>query len=335
MKVLFVCREYPPFAVGGIARHTFHLVSCLRKQGVTCKVISFGQAQCTTEDTIFLTPKSSIINKTNDNLSSDLKIPLDTLRLSKIVNALVRKEHFDIVHVQDPLIGAFVKHNRKITTIHTTSYGDIKALLPRLLNVDNFKRAVFFGVFGLYFDLMSAVSSRVVIVPFSHIGTELSRVYLLPNRKIRVIINGTDLPPKVATKDKWDAKQKLGLNPKDPLVLTVGRFVYRKRFDTMVDAAALLKRQTPQNFKVVMVGTGPLSTEIKARVEKQSLMQCVELPGWVSDETLNLYLSASDISVLASAYEGAPLSLLEAMSHGAAMICTRIGRFTITYSRWH
>jgi 1,4-alpha-glucan branching enzyme len=324
MKVLFVCREYPPFAVGGIARHTYHLVSCLRKQGITCKIVSFGQKECSTEDITFLTPNSSIISKTNDSLSANLKIPLDILRLSKTVNQLTKKEHFDIVHVQEPLIGAFVRHRRKITTVHTTSYGDIKALAPCIANVENFKRVVFFGVFGLFFDLISSASSRTVIVPFAHIGAELSRVYLISKKKIRVIVNGTQLGPKISSEDKVAAKQKLGLNPKAPLILTIGRFVYRKRFDTMIDAAALLKRQTDRSFKLVMIGTGPLSGEIEKRAQKYALGNAVEFTGWVSDETLERYLTASDISVLTSEYEGAPLSLLETMSHGAAMVCTRI-----------
>jgi glycosyltransferase involved in cell wall biosynthesis len=327
MRVLFVAREYPPFEVGGIARHTFHLVKYLRELGISCKVISFGDKKFSSDDVTFINPSSSIINRSNSQLVSDLKIPLDIARFSRTANSLIKKERFDIVHVEEPYVGAFVRHERKVTTFHTTGYGDIRSLLCHLTNFSNFKRAVFFTFVGLYLELMSIASSRVVIVPFSHIGRELSDVYMVPKEKVRVILNGVTLPQLPRSTDKTAAKQKLGIPPEQLLIFTVARYVFRKRLDTLVEAVGLLHREGVDGYRVVIAGDGPLRPYIKSLVERRFLKHVIELPGWVSEEKLDLYRKATDIFVLTSEYESGPLSLLEAMSYGTAVISSKIDGF--------
>ncbi len=327
MKVLFVTREYPPFEVGGIARHTFNLVKYLRESGVACKVVSFGDKEFSSDDVTFINPSSSIINRSSSQLISDLKIPLDLARFSRTVNTLIKEERFDIVHVEEPYVGAFIRHKKKVTTFHTTAYGDIKALFHHLNNFSNLKRVIFFASIGLYSELMSAASSRIVIVPFSHIGRELSKFYRVPKQKIRVILNGVRMPPSPKSIDKTTAKQKLGMPPEQVLVFTVARYVFRKRLDTLVEAIGLLHNEGVKNLKVVIAGDGPLRPYIKDLVKKRSLEHLIELTGWVSEEKLALYRKATDIFVLTSEYESGPLSLLEAMSHGTAVISSKIDGF--------
>ena len=129
MRVLFAAREYPPFEVGGVAKHTFYLVKHLRNLGVECEVLSFGNSKFSEDGTRFIDPSSSIISRSNSAITSDARIPFDIRRYGRIANELIGKEDFDIVHVEEPYVGAFVKHNRKVTTLHDTSYGEMKSIL--------------------------------------------------------------------------------------------------------------------------------------------------------------------------------------------------------------
>jgi glycosyltransferase involved in cell wall biosynthesis len=94
MKVLFVTREYPPFEVGGIAVHTYNLVKFLKKLGIDCRVLSFGDPKCSTDEVTFIAPASSVIRKSDSPASMDMKIPLDILKMTRFANGLLRTERF-------------------------------------------------------------------------------------------------------------------------------------------------------------------------------------------------------------------------------------------------
>src|SRR5665647_385842 len=111
MKVLFITREYPPFEVGGIAVHTFNLVKNIAKLDVSCKVLSFGDERFSSKDVTFVTPSSSIIERSNVSLALNAKIPSDIIRFSRIANRTLKNEKFDVVHVEEPYVGALISPN--------------------------------------------------------------------------------------------------------------------------------------------------------------------------------------------------------------------------------
>jgi glycosyltransferase involved in cell wall biosynthesis len=78
---------------------------------------------------------------------------------------------------------------------------------------------------------------------------------------------------------------------------------------------------------VVIAGDGPIRSQIMNLSEKQGLGGIISFPGWISRETLSLYYEAADVFVLTSNYEAGPISLLEAMSYGDAIISSKIQGF--------
>jgi glycosyltransferase involved in cell wall biosynthesis len=327
MKVLFVTREYPPFEVGGVATHTFYLVKNLTELGVSCKVLSFGDSSCSSDGVMFVEPSSSIISRSNSPLARDVRIPVDIMHLTKVANNLIKNEKIDIVHVEEPYVGAFVRHKRKVTTVHDTSYGEIKSILRHHRGFPNFKRAAFYGSLGSYLELMCIASSRAVVVPSLQVRRELLRVYRIPKEKIRVIRNGVEIPELPTSADKAEAKQRLGLSPEKLLIFTAAQHIARKRLDILVEAIRLLRKEKVEGYRVVIAGDGPLRPYIVNLVERCGLERVIELPGWVSQKQLSLYYQATDIFVLTSEYEAGPISLLEAMSFGAAVVSSRIDGF--------
>jgi glycosyltransferase involved in cell wall biosynthesis len=327
MKVLFITREYPPYEVGGIAVHTFNLVKNIAKLGVFCKVLSFGNEQFSSENVKFVTPSSSIIERRNVSLALNARIPADIIRFSKIANRMLRNEQFDVVHVEEPFVGAFVSpsaHQAKVTTFHTTSFGEIKAMIGHSLNGYGLKRAFFYSSLGLYFEFMGIVSSTCLIVPTQQVADELCEVYNTSTNKVQIVQNGVDLPELNNAADKANAKHRIGLNPDDVLILSVGRLVGRKQVDLLIKATKILQWENLNQFRLVVVGEGPEQSNLFQLVKKYGLQSIVELPGRISDEQRDLYYRAADIFVLTSSYEGFPLTMLEAMSYGVAVIASRI-----------
>jgi len=327
MKVLFITREYPPFEVGGIAVHTFNLVKNIAKLGVSCKVLSFGDEKFSSKDVTFVNPSSSIIERSNVSLALNARIPADIVRFSRIANRMLKNEQFDVVHVEEPYVGALVSPSGpqvKVSTFHTTGFGEVKAMIGHSLGGYGLKRAFFYSSLGLFLEFMGIASSTSLIVPTQEVADELCKVYRTPKDKVQIIRNGVELPELNKTADTANAKQKLGLNPETVLILSVGRLVGRKHVDLLVKATKMLQGEKLNQYRVVILGEGPERSNVIWFVKEYGLQSIVELPGRVSDEQRDLYYRAADIFVLTSNYEGFPITMLEAMSYGAAVIASRI-----------
>lgn len=327
MKVLFVTREYPPFEVGGVAVQTFNLVENLRRIGISCKVLSFGDPAYSNREVMFIPPSSSIISRSNCSINSDFKIPLDIIRMTRIANKLIKTERFDVVHVEEPFVGAFVRHKRKVTTVHDTSYGQIKSLLRSNKSFTNVKRVAFYFSLGLFLELMGVVSSTIMITPSKQRKKELIETYHVPPNKVVVLRNGVNLPELSGLDNRRIAKEKLCLPSDKLLIFTTSQHIPRKRLDTLLNAISLLQSQKVAEYQVVIAGDGPVRPFLANLGKKLKLDGIVRFPGWVSREKLELYYQATDIFVLTSEYEAGPITLLEAMSFGNAAVSSRIDGF--------
>lgn len=100
-------------------------------------------------------------------------------------------------------------------------------------------------------------------------------------------------------------------------VLAVGRLIASKRFELLVDCFADLAQEFP-DWRLCILGDGPLRDDLRAQADGLGLGERVCLPGFSS--TPWDWYGQADIYVLASAYEGMPNTLLEAMSHGVASV---------------
>ncbi|MFT3968642.1 MAG: glycosyltransferase family 4 protein, partial [Sphingobium sp.] len=63
----------------------------------------------------------------------------------------------------------------------------------------------------------------------------------------------------------------------------------------------------------------------RASARSMGIGNVVDLPGWIDGERKQDLLRTSGIYILPSHNEGLPVSLLEAMSHGLAVIGSRVG----------
>ncbi|NUN68967.1 MAG: glycosyltransferase family 4 protein [Bacteroidetes bacterium] len=121
-----------------------------------------------------------------------------------------------------------------------------------------------------------------------------------------------------------NVRKELGIPPEHLIVGTVGQFVPAKDRDTLLHAIRLLRSMNDlPAFTVLLQGYGPLEQHLRSLSRALGVEGTVHfLPGsFPVAATCNL----SDIMVLNSVTEGAPLILLEAASVGTAHIATRVG----------
>ncbi len=118
-----------------------------------------------------------------------------------------------------------------------------------------------------------------------------------------------------------EIKDTLGKNIGDVFLITTSRLVHKNAVDDVISALALL----PSNVKFIVLGTGPLESDLKEQVKRLKLESRVQFVGQVSHKDMPKYLKASDIFIRPSRSEGMGNSFVEAMVAGLPVIATQEG----------
>ena len=112
-------------------------------------------------------------------------------------------------------------------------------------------------------------------------------------------------------------RQELGINDSTIVIGHVGRFNKQKNHNFLVDVFYKFHKKNPDSL-LLLVGDGPLMSEIKNKVQLLKLSDCVNILGKRNDA--NELYQAMDIFALPSIYEGLPLVGVEAQVSGVKCI---------------
>ncbi|TVR35497.1 MAG: glycosyltransferase [Spirochaetaceae bacterium] len=104
-----------------------------------------------------------------------------------------------------------------------------------------------------------------------------------------------------------------------PVVLGVGRLVPQKDYPTLIEAFALLHRQTPA-ARLIILGEGPLRAQLEELIRGLGLGAAVSMPGFVANPYA--WMKRASLFVLSSRWEGSPNVVAEALACGAAVVAT-------------
>jgi len=144
-----------------------------------------------------------------------------------------------------------------------------------------------------------------------------------PQIKIHTILNGVNTDEFIRTSEIRHKKRKeLGLEDGQILIGTVAVFRFQKRLMEWLEIITAIRKKFPQ-VKACIAGDGPLKNEILEHVKKYGLEDHVIMPGLQSD--VKPWLSAFDIFMMRSSFEGLPIAMLEAMSMQCAIVSTDAG----------
>lgn len=112
-------------------------------------------------------------------------------------------------------------------------------------------------------------------------------------------------------------RKQLGIADSDIVIGFVGRVSSEKGLYLLMECAAAIHAKFP-NSRFVIVGDGPLRTELKSKKTDYVLFTGVQ-----SD--MPSYYSAFDIFILPSFTEGLPMVILEAMASGLPVVASGVG----------
>jgi glycosyltransferase involved in cell wall biosynthesis len=119
-----------------------------------------------------------------------------------------------------------------------------------------------------------------------------------------------------------DVRTELGIAATAPVIGSVGSLYSVKAFDLLLRASALLARTRP-DVQVLIAGEGPERETLTALARELGLGQAVHLLGRRAD--VPDILRALDVAVCCSNSEGSPLSVMEYMQAGLAVVATSVG----------
>lgn len=145
--------------------------------------------------------------------------------------------------------------------------------------------------------------------------------------RITVVGNGIDVA-RFRPLSRAGSRKELGLPDDAEVLISIGTLVERKGFHRVIDVLPRLLERHPRLCYLVVGGPGPEgdnSALLRAKVAQFGLEKRVRFLGPLSADALSLPLSASDVFVLASSYEGWANVLLEAMACGLPSVATDVG----------
>ena len=102
-------------------------------------------------------------------------------------------------------------------------------------------------------------------------------------------------------------------------IISVGRFVPEKDFETLVDVMAIVHRKLPQAH-LTIIGDGITFDYVSRKVKTMGLEDVISLPGFMTQDKIAEYYYNSSLFVLTSRTEAFGLVLTEAMSYGLPCI---------------
>jgi D-inositol-3-phosphate glycosyltransferase len=165
---------------------------------------------------------------------------------------------------------------------------------------------------------------------------QLFDLYQVPTEKVKIIPPGVNIHHFYPIPTD-EAKEAIGLSPRDKAALFVGRIEPLKGVDTLLQAMAILKRNCRLFIcpdYLIIIGGDPGGEEEKLSYEMtrlQSLSHELDLEDMViflgkrGQDTLPYYYSAAEVVVMPSHYESFGMVALEAMACGTPVIASRVG----------
>ena len=145
---------------------------------------------------------------------------------------------------------------------------------------------------------------------------------MIPPERVKVVYLGVPLEEfsrQRSTDEIIAARRELSVLPDDFVCGTVTRFHESKGNSYLIEAAALVLKERP-NARFYLFGEGPLGPALEAQAAALDLGDRFVFGGFARD--VARVVSAFDISVFPSLWEGTPLTVFEALAMGKAIVAT-------------
>lgn len=296
MKILYVITG---LSQGGAERVVCDLADEMFVRGHTVEI-----AYLTGE--VLTKPIHQEINLVKVGLNKLVSLPVAYLKLAKII----RIYQPDIVHAHmvhanllTRLVRIVTPIDKLICTAHSNNEGGILRMLT-------------YRVTHKLATITTNVSQQATLA--------FENKHAVPTNGMHTIYNGINLNKfNYNPTARHTLIKELEIDDSCKLILAVGRFTEAKDYPNLLNAIHLLKEQVDYPFKLLIAGDGLLREKMEDMISELQLQDEVILLGRRDD--IPKLMSAANLFVLSSKFEGFGLVVAEAMACECLIIATDCG----------
>lgn len=242
-------------------------------------------------------------------------ISIDLIRSYKQLDSYIKENKFDLIHTHTP----------------------IASFISRLVSKKNGFAPIIYTGHGFHFFKGAPIQNWILYYPLEKVASRWTDAILTMNEEDYDIaklkfenkrceiykINGVGVDLKKYTNIQCSEKNynKFNLNENDFIISIIGEINKNKNQKQIINSVRELSKKY-KNMKLLIVGDGDMSNEIKEYIQTNKLENTIHMLGFRKDipEVLNI----SSIVVSCSYREGLPKNIIEAMAARKAIVCTNI-----------
>lgn len=301
MRVLVATGLYPP-EIGGPATYAKLLEDGLPQHGGKVHVIAFRDVR---------------------------HHPKIIRHLVYFMNLVPHAHKADIVVALDPvsvglpaLLAAFVTRRKFVVkVVGDYAWEQARQRFGFTGTIEEFQTAEDLALLARMFRMLERFVARracAVIVPSQYLARVVS-AWGVAESRLKVIYNGVS----VGDVGKKETIRGL-LHFEGRLIVSVGRLVPWKGFDTLIRVFARLRKKA-KDLTLFVIGSGPELDRLMSVAADAGVADSVIFSGSVDHDALLRYLKAADVFVLNTSYEGLSHLVLETMAVGTPVVTTTVG----------
>lgn len=322
-----VLRVIARLNVGGPAIHVALASAGLAKRGYETRLLT-GSVGANEGDMAWFAKARGVTPEHVPGLGREIRADADLGALRHLLRVM-REWKPHVVHTHTAKAGAL---GRAAAWWYSRSR---PADAPPLRVVHTFHGHVLTGYFGAAKTAVFRVLERRLaprthrlVVPSPRLADELAALGVGRREQYAVVPLGFELQPFLDVPPRDPAaphpfRDELGI-PRDANVIgIVGRLTAVKNHRMFLTAASRLPRRTRRPLHFAVIGDGELRAELETFAREKGLDGLVHFAGWRT-ELAPVYREL-DAVALTSVNEGTPVSLIEAMASGRAVVSTAVG----------
>lgn len=298
MKILRVVSDLYPAVVGGLGLHTHDMSKWQAKMGHDVTVYTSNVDGEPAQE--FREGYKTLRFKPILKIGGNSFMPM---LLFKLIHT---RNDFDIVHA----------HSHLFLSTNFCSVVKKFSLIPLVItNHGLISQTVPMWVHKIYIPTIAkwTFKSADKIICYTEKEKSMLKKLGINSDKIVVIHNGTDTNLFIPCENERNNNQ----------ILWIGRFTPGKGVEYLISAFDILVKKDP-DFKLYMIGNGPLKENIEQKIRDLNLSKNVIIKEFVPNSELPKIYQSSDVFVLPSLNEGVPRTILEAMACGTPIVCTEL-----------
>lgn len=299
-----VCHIITRMILGGAQENTFLTCKGLQERGWDVVLLSGPQTgaegslqdRCRQEDFRF-----EIVEPMLRQVS-----PLNDWRAIRVMRAWMQREKPDIVHTHSSkagILGRIAARQAGVPVIIHTVHG---------MSFNRTQRPIVRRVYRGLEAYCAPFTDKIVTVADAMIEQTVASA-VAPREKCITIYSGMEVehfdPERY---DRAATRERLGIPANAVVAATVARMFRNKGYEQLIPAMGRIVEKAP-NAQFLWIGDGPDREQYLAQVAGMGLRDRVHLTGLVRPEEVAQWLSAADMLVHASQWEGLPRVVVQGL----------------------